>query len=188
MFSLGALLLFMVVVVVAFLAIFPNEYPSDDGSLTRLEVAGFVLGKKNTVDPADLARVLDKADRIAVYDSKMKPVKNRTLLYSSTDRADIESFKDAVSVSPRTCGEWFHCMCFGEELVVMYKCKRKLASLTSHHGKTIRCSLWLSDAVPVDNEKWIRWFEERGMTQLRNSRETGREAEPEHNETTTVDN
>ena len=87
--------------------------------------------------------------------------------FSTRSRADIEAFKEAVAVHHRKRGDWLHCMCWGEEAVIIYRGRRKLANLTSHHGLRIRTSLWCSDAELVDSEKWIRWFEERGMPQLR---------------------
>jgi len=189
LFSLGALLFFVAAAWIAFLAIFPPGMPSSvDDPLTRVEVVAFLFGKNVYVNPADLARVLDKADRIVVYADRIVHRDPHKILYTTTDKADIESFKDAVSVRSPKHREWFHCMCFGEEAVYIYRGKKELASLTSHHGKTIRCSLWLSDAEPADNEKWIRWFEERGMPQLRNSREAERKAEQAYNESITPDN
>jgi len=41
------------------------------------------------------------------------------------------------------------------------KDEKLLAQITNHHGKSVRCSLWGSDAVIADAEKWLKWFDDR---------------------------
>jgi len=116
------------------------------------------------VDPAALAALLDGADRIVVYkDYFYEPEK---ALFSSTDRADIEAFKDAVVVIPPKRG-WsiLGCHC-GSLEVFAYQGETELVRISNVHAEAIGCSLWDSDAELKDREKWIRWFEERGVNKL----------------------
>jgi len=112
------------------------------------------------VDPVALVALLDKADRIVVYLDFSHEAK---VLFSSTDRADIEALKDAVVVIPPERGVSIAgCRCGGLE-VFAYQGETELVRISNVHAEAIGCSLWDSDAELKNPEKWIRWFEERGM-------------------------
>jgi len=36
--------------------------------------------------------------------------------------------------------------------------------LTNHHGLSVRCSLWTSDVRVNNPEKWVSWFDRRGIS------------------------
>jgi hypothetical protein len=114
------------------------------------------------VEPAKLATLIKQADKIVVSDGPMKDAK---VLFSSTAPKDIAEFNEALTVAPPK--EWFHCMCLGTPAVRLYRGDTELALVTNHHGRSVRCSLWTSDAMLKDPEKWLQWFDARNMPEPR---------------------
>ena len=114
------------------------------------------------VEPAKLTALVKQADKIVVFDSPMKDAK---VLFTSTAPKDIAEFNDALTVlAPK---EWFHCMCNGTPAVRFYRGDTELALVSNHHGRSVRCSLWTSDAMLKDPEKWLQWFDVRKMPEPR---------------------
>ena len=68
-----------------------------------------------------------------------------------------------ISLTVETPQEWSHCMCFGTPAIYLFRADEKLGEITNHHGYSIRCSLWDSGAELSDREKWLNWFDERGI-------------------------
>ena len=60
--------------------------------------------------------------------------------------------------------EPFHCMCIGSPALYLYGPADEIVVLTNHHGLSIRCSLWTSDVRINNSEKWLSWFDRRGMS------------------------
>lgn len=114
------------------------------------------------VDPAKLAERIKQADKIVVSESPMKDAK---VLFTSTAPKDIAEFNDALTVAPPK--GWFHCMCIGTPAVRLYRGDTELALVTNHHGRSVRCSLWTSDAMLKDPEKWLLWFDARNLPEPR---------------------
>lgn len=122
-------------------------------------VATFGCGKSDKpVNQAELFALIGKADQIVVSENSRK---DGDILYSSTNSVDIEDFRHAVSVIQPT--DYFHCMCYGSLLVRLYHGTNELVWVSNHHGRSIRCSLWSSDAMLADQEKWLKWFDSRNM-------------------------
>jgi hypothetical protein len=117
---------------------------------------------EHPVEPAKLAALIKQADKIVVSDSPMKDAK---VLFTSTAPKDIAEFNDALTVAPPK--GWFHCMCIGTPAVRLYRGDTELALVTNHHGRSVRCSLWTSDAMLKDPEKWLLWFDARKMPEPR---------------------
>jgi len=114
--------------------------------------------KQRPVEPGNLYALIDQADRVVVCRS---PMEIEVVLFESADRADLEALKESVQV--HTPEESFHCMCLGEPLIYLYEGSDILAEVTNHHGRSIRTSLWDSDALLVSQDRWIGWFDERGV-------------------------
>ena len=133
-------------------------------TLFVLLIACHTEGKtdKRPVEPAKLAALIKEADKIVVSDSLMEGAK---VLFTSTAPQDIAEFNNALTVEPPK--EWFHCMCIGTPAVRLYRGDTELALVTNHHGLSVRCSLWSSDAMLKDPEKWLQWFDARKMTEPR---------------------
>ncbi len=87
------------------------------------------------------------------------------MLFSSTAPKDIAEFNDALTVAPPK--GYFHCMCIGTPAVRLYRGDTELVLVTNHHGRSVRCSLWTSDAMLKDPERWLQWFDARKMPEPR---------------------
>jgi hypothetical protein len=114
------------------------------------------------VDLAKLAALIKEANKIVVSEGPMKDAK---VLFSSTAPKDIAELNEALTVVPPK--DYFHCMCNGTPAVRLYRDGTELAVVTNHHGRSVRCSLWTSDAMLKDPEKWLRWFDARKMPEPR---------------------
>jgi len=110
------------------------------------------------VDPQQLNRIIEKADRLVVkssYDGDGK------VLFESTARKDLDDLKNSLEIEiPEG---WFVCMCIGDPAIYLYEGDEILAVLTNHHGKSVRFSFWKSNARILNPEKWLAWFDQRNM-------------------------
>ncbi len=52
-------------------------------------------------------------------------------------------------------------MCDGTPAIRLYRGTNEMALVTNHHGRSIRCSLWSSDAIVGKPEPWLQWFDAR---------------------------
>lgn len=108
------------------------------------------------VVPEDLHRLLRSGDSLTVTDGYREEV-----LFRSRDRKDLLSLSDALLVGvPK---EGFHCMCEGSPAIHVTKGAHGLLTLTIHHGRSIRASIWESDAPLTDSEPLLVWFDSRGI-------------------------
>lgn len=114
--------------------------------------------RENAVVLQDLDQVLARAVRVVV---KSSPMEGAAILFESTDRQDLDDLRSSLTLDPP--GEWFHCMCNGSPALYVYQPNGELTLLTNHHGVTLRSSLWSSDVRISDPEKWLSWFDHRGI-------------------------
>jgi len=114
---------------------------------------------QKTVVLEDLRKIIANADRIVVKDSPRKGAKT---LFASTHKKDVDELNDSLVL--KNPAEWFHCMCDGTPALYVYQRGSQLLELTNHHGLAIRCSLWTSDVHISDAEKWLTWFDKRGIS------------------------
>ncbi|MEZ0385974.1 MAG: hypothetical protein ACAI34_02820 [Verrucomicrobium sp.] len=110
------------------------------------------------VVPEQLTELIKQADRLVVSTG---PLDKAKVLFTSTDPKDIAEFNDAVTVLPSK--GYFHCRCLGTPAVRLYRGQTELVLITNHHGSSVRCELWASDASLKDSEKWLKWFDVRKM-------------------------
>jgi hypothetical protein len=113
---------------------------------------------EKTVVIEDLRKILAEADRIVV---KGSPRPDAWTLLESTEKKDLEELMESLVLKTPT--HWFHCMCDGTPAIYVYERGRQRLELTNHHGQSIRCSLWDSDVHISDPEKWLYWFDHRGI-------------------------
>jgi hypothetical protein len=105
-----------------------------------------------------LYQLLANADEIVV---KASPTELAATLFKSTQKSDLEDLSRSLVLEAPT--DWFHCMCDGAPALYAYQRGSLLVQLTNHHGSSIRCSLWESDVSITDTEKWLLWFDQRGI-------------------------
>lgn len=114
------------------------------------------------VSPEGLTALIRDANRVVVTESPLQDAKK---LFESRERKDLNALSKAlVVIKP---DEWFHCMCIGTPAIYLYKDEKLLAQITNHHGQSVRCSLWGSDAAIADTETWLKWFDDRKIDQPR---------------------
>lgn len=106
----------------------------------------------------DLYDILARADRIVVTES---PTADARILFDSTEKRDLEDLRTSLHLE--TPAELSHCMCIGTPALHVYERGATVLQLTNHHGLAVRCSLWTSDVPIADTEKWLSWFDERGI-------------------------
>ena len=121
------------------------------------------------VVPSDLTSLIGQADRLVVLES---PTKDAQVLFTSTDRKDIAELASAAVVIAPEPGKGFHCMCIGSPAIRLFRNGKEYGQFTNHHGSSIRCSIWSSDAEVQDREKWLKWFDTRGIPDPRAEVET----------------
>lgn len=110
------------------------------------------------VVPEQLYALINRANHIIV---KMEPFKDSKIIFESTDVKDITGLKDSIILQPQD--GWFHCMCIGTPAIYLYNDQKLLLEITNHHGLSIRTSIWTSDARISDIQKWLKWFDDRGI-------------------------
>jgi hypothetical protein len=110
------------------------------------------------VESGKLSALIKTADKIVVFSG---PAENETALFTSVNPTDIAEFNDALTVD--VPDSKFFCNCFGTLGVRLYRGKTELVRITNHHGVSVRCSLWHSDAMLKDPLKWAMWFDARKM-------------------------
>ena len=110
------------------------------------------------VDPQQVRALLATASRIVVAES---PLPNAAVLFESTRNADAVELAAALKIAVPE--ERFHCMCLGAPALYAYSGEKLVLELTNHHGVSVRCSLWDSDAPLTDQESWLNWFDSRGI-------------------------
>lgn len=123
------------------------------------------------VDIAGLKAEIARADTITVTPDPYSAM----VLYRSADRKDIAGFAEALQLAQPEPGTGFHCMCVGSPAIRLYRGETELVLITNHHGKSVRASLWSSDVMLQDVERWLQWFDERGIAGPRREAEEAAE-------------
>ena len=59
---------------------------------------------------------------------------------------------------------FFHCMCMGDETLELYNGSDLIATISLHHGESIRWDEWDWDAELVDGQGLLVWLAEQGVT------------------------
>ncbi len=126
------------------------------------------------VDPSILTQLIETAERVIVRET---PWPDSTILFESRKREDLDALKQSLIVEKPE--EWFHCRCDGTPAIFIYN-KDDVVLVTNHHGLSVRCSLWGSDARILDTEKWLTWFDDRGMDEPRKEVEYSRALKTQH--------
>jgi hypothetical protein len=119
---------------------------------------GFATNSAAEIDSQALDSLLAQADKIVVLEGWERA---SNVLFSSTDSEDIEEFRKAVAVDPSQ-GQ-FYCACVGTPVIRLYHRGEEILTVSNHHGRSIRNSLWTNN-VPLKNlNAWVEWFDTRGI-------------------------
>ena len=97
------------------------------------------------------------------------------ILLESKKKADLEALKQSLTLEiPK---DLFVCMCSGGPAIHIYSGDIEVVQVTNHHGLSISCSLWGGHVKIIDIEKWLSWFDERGIHEPRKEVEEMREGD-----------
>lgn len=138
-------------------------------------IEGYLPLYKIQVD--ELSREISKADKIVVREYVFD---NRTMvektIFSSTNKKDIIAFQESLLIERPKLLEAGICACMGSPKIVLFQGDKELLTITNHHSSSIRTDFWESGFnIPiVDEQKWIRWFDKRGISSLRKNFEEGK--------------
>ena len=112
----------------------------------------------NQVESARLAAIIEKADRIVVFEHNLKDAR---VLFNSTARTDLEEFKDAAAIVWPPPGGF--CLCLGFPSIRLYRGRSELLRIENHDWHKISCPFWIDDVSLKDARKWRAWFESRNI-------------------------
>ena len=110
-----------------------------------------------------LRAALKGADRVVVEDVE-KGQRGATKPFEFEGSAKIATLVDGLDFLDAESG--FHCMCLGDSLVTFFKGKEKLATLSHHHGRSLRWNQgkWEDDSLFSNPAAtlWREWFKAQG--------------------------
>ncbi|MBZ5648937.1 MAG: hypothetical protein LAO18_00475 [Acidobacteriia bacterium] len=122
-----------------------------------------VAGEKSRLQlTSELFALIDQADEMVVYSEGFK---REFVVYRSSSRKDFEQLKSAITLK-RTGGP-FQCACMDGPEIALLKNKKEIATVWNHEGTAIGSSVWNGDWYNGDADRWLRWFDARGMTGAR---------------------
>jgi hypothetical protein len=117
-------------------------------------------------DPERLFKLVNSADRIAVFESVAGD--DEKMIFETTKADDLIAFRQALRlVIPEG---WSMSIC-PTPRVVLYKDGKEIAWIGNVYGEEVRTSVWGANANLEDPENWLKWFDDRGMPQVRRERD-----------------
>ena len=108
---------------------------------------------------SDLATLINRADRVEVYDLRTLSAQ---LVYSSTNRADLSELKAAIVIEPPR--EWFHCACMPSTDIRLLHRNKEIGRVSIYEGLIIEYPGWASHARIRDKERWFKWLDARSIS------------------------
>lgn len=109
-----------------------------------------------------LFALIDQSDEMVVYGEGFK---REFVVYQSAKRKDFEDLKRAITLKRE--GGPFLCACVDGPEIALLKNKKEIASVWNHEGTAIGSSVWKGDWGAADPDRWLSWFDARGMTSAR---------------------
>lgn len=123
------------------------------------------IEKERTPQLDKLYELVRSADRIVVaYGSDGE----KKVLFDSSQKTDLEEFLSALVLEIPE--EWRSSIC-ADPTVTLYKDGKEIVSIGDVSGREVKTSVWDGNAVIEDQERWLRWFDERNMPMVRNERD-----------------
>lgn len=121
----------------------------------------------NSVLPtqASLDALLERVTRVKVVPPPLSYGQRNPLLDTSSE-SDIAALREALRIVEDP-DAFYHCMCGGNPWLELYARRKLVATVSCHHGISIRWSAWTWDAVLADGMQLVNWLAERGVTSLR---------------------
>lgn len=116
--------------------------------------------------PEKLVELVNSADRIAVFASVAGD--DEKMIFETTKADDLIAFRQALRlVIPEG---WSMSIC-PTPRVILYRDGKEVAWIGNVYGEEVRTSVWGANANLEDPEKWLKWFDDRGMPEVRRERD-----------------
>lgn len=123
-----------------------------------------------------LYALVRSADRIVVTQGSEGEKK---VLFDSSEKTDLEAFVLALNLV--VAEEWRSSIC-ADPTVTLYKDGKKIGYIGDVSGREVKTSVWDGNTVIADQEKWLRWFDDRNMPMVRKERDHAVESEKKNAE------
>lgn len=123
--------------------------------------------KTHAAKPAELLAAISHADKIVVYDGTPAIAVGGgeaapSILYSSVNPQDILELKQSIIMEPPR--EWFRCACYPSMDITLSRRGEEIGVISVFEELTIGFSRWSGDVRLADRDKFLRWFDVRGIT------------------------
>ncbi len=89
-------------------------------------------------------------------------------LFESSGRRDIDELEKALKL--RIPKDWRLSVC-ADPTITLYRNGEIVAIIGDVSGREIRTNIWGANAEIVDQEAWLRWFDDRGIPVVRKERD-----------------
>lgn len=103
---------------------------------------------------SSLDGILEGAARI-----RLREVMGGRELLDLRDREAIGELSARLRIQP---GERFHCMCPGDQFIDIFDGRTRRATITLHHGRSLRWDGWSSDVLLGDPRPLLEWLAGKG--------------------------
>lgn len=123
------------------------------------------IERERTPDLSKFEELLQRADRVVVIESNGE---KETQLFESLKETDLAELRAALKL--RIPEDWKESICYSPT-VYFYKGPERLMSVGNVLGSEVKTSVWSGNALLEDPEKWLQWFDRRGMLQVRAERD-----------------
>jgi hypothetical protein len=107
----------------------------------------------------DLETLIDRADRLEVYD--LRTLSAAQLVYSSSNPEDLSELKAAIVIQPPR--EWFRCSCMPSTDIRLFRNNKEIGTVSVYEGIIIEFPGWASHARIQDKERWFKWLDARNV-------------------------
>lgn len=111
---------------------------------------------------SELFAAIDQADEMIIYSDGFK---RDGVIYWSSNRRDFEQLKSAITLK-HNGGPFVRACMDGPEIALLKK-NKEIASVWNHEGTAIGSSVWKGDWQTNDPDRWLKWFDARGMKYAR---------------------
>jgi hypothetical protein len=122
------------------------------------ELKGPSQPKKSNVSQLSLDHLWNSTKRIVIRKSEV----NDKIIYESNKKPDLRLLREVMQIMPPK-PEAVPCRCVAAPVIELYYRKKYVGWIAVHDGVSIRTSLWNSDAEIADKERFLKWFDRRGM-------------------------
>ena len=147
-------------------------------AVTLLAISLYGSGTAKQARPvrfSDLETLIDRADRVEVYDLRTLRAQ---LVYSSSNREDLSELKSAIVIQPPQ--GWFRCACMPSTHIRLLRNKKQVGSLSIYEGVVIEFPGWASHAKIKDKERWFKWLDARNVHAPREEAERNEKTQKEN--------